>query len=324
MSSKKTTKKAEPKLKQFEVVAVIPTGQYANIQPKLIYESEDFEQAYAAAMPHIEKISQQYAEEGKALVSTGPVASAPMSTAVNREILKCYLTGAELHYDDLGHTYVDNNDEQYISGSVWKEQFMYEFNKGMILPKYAKKYDVPEWKIEDLWRAKADCSTTFGTALHQALETYGRFSELNELLGKESGIHPTLLPIVEEFFAERGDEQAVYEPFVADVRNKRCGRIDRLVITGPKECIIEDYKTNADLYKKGTPPNLKPPYSHLPNVPISGYILQLSFYKAIVEAAGWTVKGIRVHHWNGAWETIDLKPVDIDMPQSRIDLSLIT
>lgn len=307
------------KLKQFEIVAVIPTGQYANIQPKLVFESEDFAAAYAAAMPHLEKISQDYGDIQLVNKDSG------VALRVNRTEVQCYATGTKAYFDPVSHTYIDGQGNKYTSGSVFAGQFEHEFNKAMILPKYAKKCNVDEALIEEMWTSKADASTTFGTALHQALETYGKYKDLCDLIGKDIGIHPTLLPIVEAFFKDRGDEKAVYEPFVADAKNMRCGFIDRLVITGEKRGIIEDYKTNGDLYKKGTPANLKAPYAFLPNIPLGRYMIQLSFYKAILEAAGWTIEGLRVHHWAGEeWKTIEVKSVEIDVPQTKIDLSLIS
>ena len=308
----------KPKLQVFEIMAVIPTGQYANVQPKLIYEAEDFDAAYKAAMPHLQKISQDYGDVQLVNKDNG------VALQVNRTEVQCYATGTKAYFDPVGHTYIDEKGTKYTSGSVYAGQFEHEFNKALILPRYAAKCNVDESLIEEMWTSKADASTTFGTALHQALETYGKYKELCDLIGKDIGIHPTLIPIVEAFFKDRQDEQAVYEPFVADARNLRCGFIDRLLITGEKRCIIEDYKTNADLYKKGTPANLKAPYHYLPNVPLSRYMIQLSFYKAIMEAAGWMVEGLRVHWWNGKdWKAIDLKPVQIDIKQEPIDLSKV-
>lgn len=322
-------KKSAAKIKQFEIMAVIPTGPYANVQPKIIVESEDFEQAYALAMPKIEKVSQDYGSEGVILGARQQGYEATEAPASTREPMVCWASGDVAYFDEVSHTYVDENGNQYMSGSVYAGQFEYDFNKAMILPKSANKLGCTEQELSDMWESKGDIATTFGTALHKSLEHYGKWKDLCDLTGKGTGIHPTLLPIVEAFFTpERLAEDAEYEPFVADKDNLRCGQIDRLVIEdrGLKTCYIEDYKTNGDLYKRspGSPTNLKAPYSFLPNVPMGRYTIQLSFYKAILEAKGWTVLGLRVHHWAGSkWETTEIKAVDLDVPQEKIDVSQI-
>lgn len=324
-----TAKKKEPKLMAFEITAVIPTAPYANIQPKLIYEAPDFETAYAAAMPQLERISNEYGSEK--LVRAGvDNTMAP----VTREELVCYLSGDIAYYDEAGHTYLDTDGNKLMSGSTFGHQFTHPFEKHLFIDRSATKLELTTEEVDAYWKSKGDISTTFGTALHMAMEHYGKWFETCERdidsktkQSKGTGIHPTLLPIVESFFKAHEDEEAVYEPFVMDKKTGRCGRIDRLVLVDKKERIvdIDDYKTNGDLYKTSPGPKfLKAPYANLPNVPLSTYMLQLSFYKAIVEAHGYTVRNLRVHWWNGVeWKTIIVKSVDIDKPQEKIDLSKV-
>ena len=234
----------------------------------------------------------------------------------NRVPVACFATGTVAYFDEAGHTYIDGNGEFYLSGSTYAGLFGYEFDKGMILPRSAKRLGVDKEVVDAFWTSKAVIATSFGTALHAAMEHYGKYLELSIKDGKGLGIHPTLEPIVLDFFKDREHEVAVYEPFISDELNLRCGFIDRLLITGHKRCIIEDFKTNGDIYKKGRPAKLRAPHDHLPNQPISKYVLQLSFYQEILEAAGWTVEGRRLHWWAGKeWQTIELERVDILDPE---------
>lgn len=229
----------------------------------------------------------------------------------NRRPVTCIASGAVAYFDPVSHTYIDGNGDKYLSGSVYAHGFAYEFNKHRMLPRSAKYYGVSEETLDAYWTSKAEIAATFGTALHAALEHYGKYAALGVKDMKGLGIHPTLRPIVDAFFKGRRHEKALYEAFVADELNLRCGFIDRLVITGHKRCIIEDYKTNGDLHTIGTPATLKAPHDHLPNNNIGKYTLQLSFYHDILEAAGWEVEGRRLHWWNGkAWETIELEKAD--------------
>ncbi len=68
MSSKNTTKKKSLKphfkLVSYTIKAVIPTGQYANIQPEVTVEAETIEHAERAVMPHIEAMFAKYRDGG--------------------------------------------------------------------------------------------------------------------------------------------------------------------------------------------------------------------------------------------------------------------
>lgn len=317
---------------KFEIpmLTVMPTAKFANVQPLVTGIGETFEEARDDAI----KKAQSFYSVIEAKNEFGPVTldmRNQTQSTIERQLMKCFVSGTEAYFDETSHTYITAKGEKYISGSTFSHQFEHEFNKGLIVPKSAVKLGLREDEVEAYWQSKGDISTTFGTSLHQALEHYGKWQDVCEAdvdsktgQSKGTGIHPTLEPIVLAFFEKFGHERAVYEPFVADERNLRCGQIDRLVITGEKRCIIDDYKTNGDLYKKGIPATLKAPYAYLPNVPMSKYMIQLSFYKAILEAHGWTVEGLRIHHWAGTeWHTIPIKSVEIDAKQEPIDVSKI-
>lgn len=320
-------------IKEVKVSATIPTSKYANIEPSITVElgpKDDIEKAKQLALSHIEGISQQYAEDGKALVS-----SDGDMTAVKRELLKCYLSGTEVLYDDAGHTYITPDGKEYVSGSKFAKQFEHPFDAPLIAPRMFKKLEIGAEQVIEYWASKGLNSTSFGTALHQALEHYGKYqaicekdidSKTGEMKGY--GIHPTLLPIVLSFFEGRENEVAVYEPFIADEKNARCGRIDRFLVVDAKKkiCRIQDYKTNNDLYKQNAnaPKTLKAPYAFLPNQPISTYAIQLSYYAAIAESHGWTVEGLDLFHWDGVeWVTVELNQLEIDAKQDKIDMSKV-
>lgn len=300
------------KIKQLTVTATIPTAQYANLQPSITLEDiEDYDEAKSIAMSHIAQFSSQYAEEGKE-ISTG-------TTVKKLRKLTPLIGDIDIYFDKEFHAYCDKDGNVYDSASLIAEKYTYPFMTDSIVPAYAKKHDVEEQDVKDFWKAKSESSTTFGTALHQALETYGKFHDLVEILNSPDkpvilGIHPTLLPIVEAFFKGREAEQAEYEPFVVDSTNKRCGQIDRLLIVDAykKICDIDDYKTNADLYKQGSPKFLKNPYTNVPNTPAGKYSIQLNAYRDIVEKNGWNVRNMNMHHWDGKkWETIKVDRLEI-------------
>lgn len=297
---------------KYTISATIPTVQYGNLQPSIEVEADTFEDARALVMPEIQSVWNSVCEEGKELVIKGAV-DVPQ---VAGKRMKVDIGDIEYLSLDGNHVYTDDEGNKYSSGSVFAESFAYDFDKAKILPLYANKVGETTDRISDYWESKSKLSTDFGTAIHQAMETYGKFNSLSEKLEKPLGIHPIVLPVVESFFAERGDEEALYEPFVADSTTKRCGQIDRLVITGEKTCIIEDFKTNIDLNKAGSPKYLKAPYDKdgeaLENTPLGKYTIQLNFYRSILESRGWKVEGMRIHHLDDSgWNEIDVPVVKV-------------
>lgn len=256
---------------KFKIGATIPTVQYGNIMPEIEVEAESLEQAQAIALPEIEKLWARYAEEGKALRTSG-------------QRVKAFV-GEEIDYDDLTHTY-SWEGEVYLSASQYAKTFETPFDKDGISAKMATKYKVKAEDILAMWKLKSETSKGFGTAIHAAIELYERFRDVSETMERLTHLHdhPVLKEAVSGFYELQGDGPAKVEVVVVDHFAKRAGRIDRLWITGSKSCRIQDIKTNADITKS-----------------LDVYWKQLEFYQEIMENHGWTVSGLDIFHWNGKW-----------------------
>lgn len=271
------------KIKDITVTAVIPTQTYANIQPSITVEvDDDIEEAKALAMSHIVGISQEYAEEGKALKGGG--------VAGSTKKVEC-LAGGSINYDEVNHIYTNDKGEVYLSGSQFAKQFSKEFDIEAVAKKMADKTGVPVQDIVDIWKLKGNASASFGTAIHEALEMYGKYMETCKKLDKEYHMSaiPMVKAIVDDFFKGREKEKALYEVMVVDHDRKWAGQVDRLLLVdeAKKICRVQDYKTNGDL---------KPDK-------LEEYWYQLSFYGSILQAHGWTVEGLDVFHWSSGWTT---------------------
>lgn len=173
-------------------------------------------------------------------------------------------------------------------------------------------------KIQAMWKLNAEASSTFGTAVHAALQLRGEYAELSRQV-KDGSVesattsNPVLRPIVEAFFEDHDHEKAFYEAFVADPATRSCGLIDRLVVD-EDGLWVEDYKTNASVEKEET---ILPPFKGIiPNTSLGVYWLQLSYYAHILMAHGRRVKGLRVHHWTGTkWETHESPVIDLTVTE---------
>lgn len=82
----KGVKSKEPKFKlvSYTMKAVIPTGQYANIQPEITVEAETLEQAERAVMPYLETLFARYRDGGVRPIE--PVRPAVLGNVVMRPV----------------------------------------------------------------------------------------------------------------------------------------------------------------------------------------------------------------------------------------------
>ena len=277
------------KIKELTISATIPTQQYANIQPSITVEVEDnYEAAQALAIAKIQELSTRFAEPGKALVDG--------SRAIITDIF-----GQKIYFDSQSHTYTNNKGQVYLSGSQYAKRFESEFNADAIAQKMAEKSGVEKQLILDAWKAKADVSAGFGTAIHKALENYAKYKEMASILDKPYDLHdhPIISKCVKEFYKDHEDEVALSEAMVIDHERRLAGTIDRLLLIDKEKkiCRVQDFKTNSVIDKKK----------------LEGYAHQLSFYASILQAKGWTIEGLDIFHWNGKWSThqLDFKEVTV-------------
>lgn len=195
--------------------------------------------------------------------------------------------GNKIMYDAEAHVY-SWEGEIYQSGSQYASKFDKPFDKELIAGKMAKKYGVEAQDIIDMWELNGRTSMEFGTAIHSALELYGKHKELAEALERDSALHahPVIRQAVASFYEGRENEKAYYEVLVVDHARKRAGQIDRL-LANDGVYTVQDFKTNAVL----KPDKLKV------------YWEQLGFYSGILQANDLLTTPEQIFHYNGKWTT---------------------
>jgi hypothetical protein len=268
---------------KFKINATIPTGSYANIQPEIEVEAETYEQAKDEAMTKLADIWQQYG-------------NVPLvKTESNRKELEAFV-GGTIYYDAVAHVYTNKLGEVYLSGSQYAAQFKKPFDKQAIALAMAKKAGCDPSEIIAMWELNGEASRDFGNAIHKALQLYEQHRELVIKLGGLGNVHkhPVIKNAVESFVEAHKNEKALSEVLVVDHAAKYAGQIDRLLITGDKACRVQDFKTNASIDKD-----------------LESYWQQLGFYGKILQAAGWTVEGLDIFHFNGEWKTYTYKRKEV-------------
>lgn len=294
---------------EFDLTAVIPTYQYANIQPTVHTTGETFEEARDKALVQMKSIWDQVAEGGKTL--NLPIQQTTSASFVDQI---CQVSGTKVPFDAVAHKYAHG----WTGGSTFAHRYKKPFLKEFMAGKMATSYGVKAEDILAMWAANSEASTSLGTAIHAALELYGKFSNLSlKIKGThESSLHknPILTDIVNKFYQGRSNEDAGYEIFVADAEKKFCGFIDRVLYVDRDKKIVrvQDYKTNPDINKKET--ILSPFNGVVDNTTLGAYWLQLSFYAYILAKAGYTVQGLDIFNLeNGEWVTYQHDVVDISV-----------
>lgn len=294
---------------KYTLTAVVPVCQYGNLQPAIEVEADYIEEAESIVLPYIEGFFNKYSEKHK-------IGAAKRSASSGRVLLKD-LFGNEIFYDDATHEYTNSLGEVYLSGSQYAsdEQFDADYWASYFVDKHGLKEDDKQ-RILAMWDTNGTASSSFGTALHAAIELYGSYHDIADIIDidlktgerkkidakteKNSAMSklPYLKDVVTQFFnQDRLGEVAQYEVLVVDHKNKRAGRIDRLITLEDGSYEIRDMKTNNKIQKKEK----------------ETYQKQLSFYADIILANGAKLGSnpIRLHHWDGnEWKDIDLEKID--------------
>ena len=295
---------------KYTITAVVPVAQYANLQPSVEVEANSIEEAEEQVLPYIEKFFNKYSEKAK-------IGAVKNTLSPGRKLEKD-LFGNEIFYDEEKHEYTNALGEVYLSGSAYAhvDDFDGEYWANEFVNKYGLKEEDKQ-NILDMWNVNGNASASFGTALHAAIELYGKYRNIADIIDidlktnkrkqlskgveKNSAMSklPYLQQVAKEFFnEERSAENALYEVLVIDHKNKRAGRIDRLVVNEDGTYAIRDMKTNHKI--------LKPERDQ--------YTKQLSFYGDIIIVNGAkleTANPITLHHWKDEkWTDIKLEKIN--------------
>lgn len=295
---------------KYTLSATVPVAQYANLEPSIEIEADSIEEAEAQVLPYIEEFFNKYSEKHK-------IGAAKKAMSTGRVLLKD-LFGNEIFYDDALHEYTNALGEVYLSGSKYagEDDFDGDYWASEFVAKYGLKEEDKQ-KILAMWDTNSTASSSFGTAVHAAIELYGTYHHIADIIDidlktgerkkldaktvKHSAMSklPYLKDVVNAFFnEERKAEVAQYEVLVVDHKNKRAGRIDRLITMPDGSFAIRDMKTNNKI--------LKPERET--------YQKQLSFYGDIIIANGYKLdKGnpLMLHHWkDNQWIDIPLEKID--------------
>lgn len=298
-----------------QLSATVPVVQYGNLTPTFYGIGDDPKEVTEKLEGNVVEFWNRYCEKGKEL--SAPSSVAPQNVvAKDLQELKAFGNEETVLFDEVAHKYYTEDGKKLTGGSTFADMFIGQFPSDFIAGKVAEKHNVEKQDVLDMWGTNSNASLALGTAVHGAIELFGKYAELSKKTKEgstESAVHknPILSQVVEAFFDEETlKEKALYEVFVADKESGYCGFIDRLVITGEKTCIIEDIKTNPDINKKST---IKAPFNKdVEGTKLGGYWLQLSLYAHLMSLVGWKVEKLKIKNLiDGEFVVYEHDPIDV-------------
>lgn len=286
-------------IKSYKLSAVIPVGQYSNVQPTIEIEGATLEEANAVAMAHVKEL---FAKHSEVKLKENEISKAVSETVS----LLSFNEDVTVSFDPKAHTY-SHMGTKLEGATTFIKQFTGEFNAEMVAKNCEKSWGFPASDIAGMWNKNSEIAMEMGTLVHKALEYWTKYGHMGE---KAMPKHPILKSIVEGFAGmtqnEKGEVHS--EILVTDIKSGRCGQVDRLLVLDAEKkiCRVQDYKINIESEEIAPKNKLKKPYEKLPANKLSKYALQMNFYAQMLEASGWTVEGIDVYVYEDIWKHYEL------------------
>ena len=205
-----------------------------------------------------------------------------------------------VRFVDAGHTYIYGGT---TLGSVTTDisNHKEEFKTQVIARKKAAKhnkyrkpgqpYKTPQDFIKE-WKYERDKSVRKGKNAHKIAEDYP--NHRNPVSDEEIGV-VGFMDQLESHLKVVGKEILVFNSNVGIA-----GQIDLVLFNeNTEQIIIVDWKTNKDIFKNFKGKTMYHPFSHMLDMPMSHYILQLNYYKLFLELG----TGIPVESMQIVWLT---------------------
>ncbi len=203
--------------------------------------------------------------------------------------------GMTLQFEEKWHKYSvkEKPELKFISGTKFLSKFSVPFDRDGISARYAKKYDMKQKDVINMWEKKGEISREAGTLVHNYIE--------DVLLGKEPRIPQTVDSLYSNEIIESGmkkikqadlvcekilDEYEIVavEEILASIEYGIAGMADlRAINKKSRAMTILDHKTNAKIDMNNRWSNMLPPIQNLEDCSFNKYSLQLNLYEKVLK-----------------------------------------
>lgn len=303
------------KIERLKVGAVIPVQQYGNIQPEIELTGIDsLEDAKEYGIGFVRELFTRYSEKGS-LPEKLPINATTTEKSYNEDI--------EINYDPIAHEYY-YKDKKLRSVTDYISDFYQKFDEETASSVSSSSWGVDQDSIKSMWKMNGNIASTFGTAIHDALDYYEKYGDVGKKISEARGSeenyampkHPLLKKIVQEFIKinKYKNKSVETEVILSSSEDGLCGRSDRLLILDKKKktCRVQDYKINIGSEEEARQYKIKDErFKDLPSNKISKYQLQLSVYANMLQKSGWNVEGLDVYVYEDNWKHFELEVLDV-------------
>jgi hypothetical protein len=199
----------------------------------------------------------------------------------------------KLSFEEKKHKYYVDNQPIRTSVSGLISEFYEHFNAQQVAPYSAAKMGISTEEVLAHWAAINQESRDRGHRVHAFGEVYQFNRNLKPSCPQEEAIVKFWQDVPEHVL-----------PLAAELRMYHfkhlfAGTADIILFdTKTQTYIIADYKTNKDLFKNYMGKTMIGPFSHLLDMPLNHYVIQLSYYQLLLEQVGVKVSR-RVIIWLG-------------------------
>jgi hypothetical protein len=200
---------------------------------------------------------------------------------------------SNLTFEEKRHKYYVEGQPISKSVSALIGDFYEHFDAQQVAPYSAAKAGVTTEEILEYWATINQESRDRGHRVHAFGEVYQFNRNLKPFCPQEEAIVKFWQDVPEHVL-----------PLAAELRMYHfkhlfAGTADIILFdTKTQTYIIADYKTNKDLFKNYMGKTMIGPFSHLLDMPLNHYVIQLSYYQLLLEQVGVKVSR-RVIIWLG-------------------------
>ena len=209
-------------------------------------------------------------------------------------------------YEDT-HTYL-LEDKKLKSVTQYISQFKAPFDKDRISKAYAKKHNLTQKEVIDMWSKKGKDACTMGTYVHAIFEDH--------ILGKPiktDDKYPkckTAESVIKDYFTTNRLTPVETELIVYN--DNYAGQIDCIAKNNKGEHFILDWKTNGEIKRSNHWQNMTGIYKNLDDCAFNHYSIQLNAYRGMCKE--YDIKGcFIVHLKEDSYEFIKAMDLEVNL-----------
>jgi hypothetical protein len=198
---------------------------------------------------------------------------------------------SDLEFNEPLHEYSVKGEKLNFSVSKLYQNFTEKTDFDSIAKAIDKRDKLPDGFTKIYWDLNSQVSLAIGTKAHYFGETFVYNRNLKPTDGYEEAIVKFWKSLPKHIVPFCMELKMYHKKY------KFAGTGDIILYnTKTKKFIVCDYKTNKNLFKNFKKKMMLSIFSHLLDMPISHYKLQLSFYQILFEQTGFEVEARKIIH----------------------------